>query len=97
MRIEPLPGTVTREQAIDKATEIVERMGNAEDLNKRGYKIDGWKPPTATERADAIIRIAAFLVGPDRLPTLVAPAPVSRGTQHPGHAEGECPGPPECL
>lgn len=58
---------LTRKEAIDHATEIVERMGNNEDLNKRGYKIDGWKPMTGPERADAIVKLATFLVGPARL------------------------------
>lgn len=66
---------MTREEAIDKATEIVETMGNKEPLNGRGYKIDGWKPPTATERTEAILRIAEFLTRPERASTLVAPAP----------------------
>lgn len=58
---------MTRKEAIDHATEIVERMGNVEDLNKRGYKIDGWKPMTGPERAACIVQIAEFLVGPARL------------------------------
>lgn len=74
-----------RMEAIDKATEIVENLGKHEN-NSRGYKIDGWKPPTATERTDAILRIAAFLIGPSG--TLRAPLP----TPHP---EVDCPGSPE--
>ena len=61
-----------RKVAIDHATAIVERMGNVEDLNKRGYKIDGWKPMTGPERAACIVQIAEFLVGP--APRLVSPA-----------------------
>lgn len=73
MNTESIPGCLSREEAIDKATAIVEAMGNKEPLNGRGYKIDSWKPPTATERTEAILAIATFLIGPDRLPTLVAP------------------------
>lgn len=55
---------MTREEALRIAFELVEQMGNAEDLNKRGYKIDGWKPMTGPERAEATVRLAEFLVGP---------------------------------
>lgn len=64
---------MTREEAVGKATEIVEAMGNKEPLNARGYKIDGWRPPTATERTEAILCIAEFLTRPDRPTTLAAP------------------------
>jgi hypothetical protein len=63
---------MTRKEAIDRAAEIVEKMGNVEDLNRRGYKIDGWKPMTGPERAACIVQIAEFLVGP--APLLVSPA-----------------------
>lgn len=55
---------MTREEAIDKATEIVEAMGNTPSQNNRGYKIDGWRPPTIEERTDAILKLAGFLIGP---------------------------------
>lgn len=53
-----------RKEAVRLAAEIVEQMGNAEDTNKRSYKIDGWKPMTGPERTDAIVRIAEVLIGP---------------------------------
>lgn len=55
---------MTREEAIDKATQIVEEMGNTPGLNTRGYKVDGWRTPTIEERTDAILKLAGFLFGP---------------------------------
>lgn len=55
---------MTREEALRVAFELVEKMGNTEDLNKRGYKVDGWKAMTGTERAEATVKLAEFLVGP---------------------------------
>lgn len=67
-----------RKEAVELAAEIVEKMGNAEDLNKRGYKIDGWKPMTGPERADAIVKLAEVLIGPGaRSSTLESPLPPS--------------------
>jgi hypothetical protein len=63
---------VNREDAVRLATEIVEKMGNTPDLNSRGYKVDGWKAPTVAERADAIVKIAETLIGPQP-PSLSAP------------------------
>jgi hypothetical protein len=58
---------MNREEAVDKATAIVEKLG-APVLNNRGYA-DGYKPPTLTERVQAILELAGFLwdVDPDQV------------------------------
>lgn len=66
---------MNREDAVRLAAELVEKMGNLEDLNKRGYKIDGWKSPTVTERAEAIEKIANLLIDPERQIKQLPPAP----------------------
>lgn len=63
-----------RESAVRLAAEIVEKMGNNPELNSRGYKVDGWKPFTGPERADAIVKIAQTLIDPEP-PSPVAPPP----------------------
>lgn len=60
-----------REDAVRTAFELVEKMGNNEELNKRGYKVDGWKTPTMAERADAIEKLADLLMDPE--PRFVPP------------------------
>lgn len=62
---------MTRQEALDHAFDLVEKMGNNPDLNSRGYKSDGWRPMTGSERADAVVLFAEFLVG--RKVDLVAP------------------------
>lgn len=64
---------MTREEALRLAFQLVESMG-ADEKNGRGYKIDGWKPLTGPERADATVRFAEFLMKPDPPNRLVAPA-----------------------
>lgn len=64
---------MTRDEAIDTATSIVEKLGNTADLNSRGYKVDGWKPPTLLERTEAILAIASFLATPQPVMRLAAP------------------------
>jgi len=55
---------LSREEALEVAVAVVEKLGNTPDLNARGYKVDGWKPPTVEERVAAILAIAGFLVRP---------------------------------
>ncbi len=62
-----------REDAVRTAFELVEKMGNNPELNNRGYKVDGWRPPTMEERAAVIERIANLLMDPP--PVFVPPAP----------------------
>lgn len=55
---------MTREEAINKATQIVDGLSQPV-LNDRGYRADGWKPPTLHERTQAILALADFLVAPE--------------------------------
>lgn len=54
---------MTREDAVTKATEIVDAYIKNPPTNSRGYA-DGWKPPTLEERTDSIIKLAEFLWEP---------------------------------
>lgn len=61
---------MNREEAITKATSIVESLSQPE-VNGRGYVKDGWQPPTLPQRIAAIRDLAEFLIGPE--PHLTAP------------------------
>lgn len=53
---------MTYEEALDKAVTVVDAMIGNPPTNPRGYVADGWKPVLLTERVDAILRLADFLV-----------------------------------
>ena len=55
------PGTLSRLEALDRATQLVNEMSQP-ITNARGYA-DGWKPPTLTERTQAIRELTATLLG----------------------------------
>jgi hypothetical protein len=64
---------VNRADALALAFDLVEKMGNTADLNSRGYKVDGWRPMTGPEKADAVVKFAEFLMVPTPPSNLVAP------------------------
>lgn len=72
LKIELLPGQMTREQALDKANQIVAEW-TGQVKNERGYVHDRWQPADPATRTEAVLRLAAFLLGPERLPLLQAP------------------------
>lgn len=62
-----------RLEALARATEVVESIGNNPEKNNRGYKVDGWKTPTLAERTEAILKLAEFLMTEDQPPTRLVP------------------------
>lgn len=68
--------------ALEKATAIVDAMSKT-PTNDRGYKVDGWRPPSLGERTEAILKLATFLVNspPLRQANLVAPRSIQEESQ----------------
>jgi hypothetical protein len=62
-----MSGAMNRESALKTAFELVEKMGSTE-VNGRGYKVDGYRPMTGPERADAVVKLAEFLMLPEPMP-----------------------------
>lgn len=55
---------MNRAGALAAATAIVDKASQPV-MNERGYKADGWKPPTLAERTEAIVKLAEFLMLPE--------------------------------
>ena len=64
---------MNREQAMDKAVEIVDKWSSEEPKNSKGYGITGWKPPTLGEKVDAAEKLASFLWEVEEVEVLTAP------------------------
>lgn len=56
---------MNREEALAKATVIVESIGN--------NKVDGWQTPILAQRTEAILKLAEFLMTEDQPPTRLVP------------------------
>lgn len=52
---------MTRAEALTLARQTVDGMTVA-PLNSRGYPVDGWRAPTLSERTEAILAFANFLM-----------------------------------
>jgi hypothetical protein len=62
---------MNREEAVDKAVEIVEKW-SAPVMKSNGYAADGWKAPSLEEKVEAVQKLADFLWEP--APTTALPS-----------------------
>jgi hypothetical protein len=80
-----------RKGALAAASRWVDDHSQPEQ-NGRGYPRDGWKPPTLTEKAETVLRIAEWLLQPppSTRPALVPPVSPSEFPAWPdtSHTQG---------